>query len=117
MLAVPVMPAAAAQAYNQRTKGLPPLTIKDVKVITTSGGRRSRWVFLKIITNEAGLWGIGSANNQYQTYAVITALEKAPQAVADWKGPQSHRRPVAELQPAHLLAGRTHQQQCGQRDG
>ncbi len=77
MLAAPVMPAIAAQEYTRRTTGLPPLTIKDVKVITTSGGRRSRWVFLKIITNEAGLWGIGSANNQYQTAAVITALEKS----------------------------------------
>ena len=38
LLAAP-MPAAAAQDYSNRTKGLPPLTIQDVKVITTSGGR------------------------------------------------------------------------------
>ncbi len=70
-------PLAAAQETAARaTKGLPALTIKDVKVITTSGGRRSRWVFLKIITSEPGLWGIGSANNNYQAYAVIAALEK-----------------------------------------
>jgi mannonate dehydratase len=75
-LAASVVPAATAQEVARRTTGLPPLTIKDVKVITTSGGRRSRWVFLKIITSEPGLWGIGSANNHYQTYAVITALEK-----------------------------------------
>src|SRR5258705_5150301 len=53
----------------------PPLTIKDVKVITTSAGARYRWVFLKIITSEAGLYGIGSANNAYQTQAVIAALK------------------------------------------
>ena len=57
------------------TTGLPTLTIKDVKVITTSGGANYRWVFLKIITSEPGLYGIGSANNHYQTTAVIAALE------------------------------------------
>ena len=76
MLASPVMSAAAADNYQDRMKGLPPLTIKDVKVITTSGGRNYRWVFLKIITSEAGLYGIGSANDNYQTFAVATALEK-----------------------------------------
>jgi len=55
--------------------GLPKLTIKDVKVITTSGGARYRWVFLKIITSEPGLHGIGSANNLFQTDAVIAALQ------------------------------------------
>ena len=67
LLAAPVMPAAAYADYQDRTKGLPPLTIKDVKVITTSGGRNYRWVFLKIITSEPGLYGIGSANDNYQT--------------------------------------------------
>ncbi|MBL8238294.1 MAG: starvation-sensing protein RspA [Bryobacterales bacterium] len=55
--------------------GLPKLTIKDVKVITTSGGARYRWAFLKIITSEPGLYGIGSANNLFQTDAVIAALQ------------------------------------------
>jgi mannonate dehydratase len=32
-------------------------------------------VFVKIITSEPGLYGIGSANNNYQTQAVISALE------------------------------------------
>src|SRR4051812_1121690 len=74
-LAAAVIPAAAAQEQARRTKGLPPLTIKDVKVITTSAGNRYRWVFLKIITSEPGLYGIGSANDNYQTQAVIAALE------------------------------------------
>jgi mannonate dehydratase len=70
------MTAAAQEQQAARTKGLPPLTIKDVKVITTSGGRNYRWVFLKIITSEPGLYGIGSANDNYQTQSVIAALEK-----------------------------------------
>src|SRR3954452_20113857 len=76
LLAAPVMTAAAQEQQAARTKGLPPLTIKDVKVITTSGGRNYRWVFLKIITSEPGLYGIGSANDNYQTQSVIAALEK-----------------------------------------
>ena len=76
MLAAPAISAAAADDFSNRMKGLPPLTIKDVKVITTSGGRNYRWVFLKIITSEPGLYGIGSANDSYQTLAVATALEK-----------------------------------------
>ncbi len=75
-LGAAAMPAAQAQQSNDRLKGLPPLTIKDVKVITTSGGRNYRWVFLKIITSEPGLYGIGSANDNYQTSAVVAALEK-----------------------------------------
>src|SRR3982750_1751874 len=75
LLAAPVMTAAAQEQQATRTKGLPPLTIKDVKVITTSGGSNYRWIFLKIITSEPGLYGIGSANNHYQTNAVIAALE------------------------------------------
>jgi mannonate dehydratase len=77
LLAAQAAPMVAAQEKVERAaKGLAPVKITDVKVITTSGGRRSRWVFLKILTSEAGLWGIGSANNYFQTYAVITALEK-----------------------------------------
>src|SRR5688572_16842013 len=75
LLAAPAVPYAAAQEAERRTRGLPPLTIKDVKVITTSGGRNYRWVFVKIITSEPGLYGIGSSNNNYQTQAVIAALE------------------------------------------
>ena len=71
-----VMPATALAQYEKSLRGLPPLTIKDAKVITTNGGRGSCWVFLKIITSEPGLYGIGSANNQYQNHAVIAGLEK-----------------------------------------
>lgn len=75
LLAAPAIPLAAAQEADRRSRGLSPLTIKDVKVITTNGGRNYRWVFVKIITSEPGLYGIGSANNNYQTQAVISAVE------------------------------------------
>lgn len=75
-LAAPVMPAAAAAVAERKTGGLPPLTIKDVRVIPTSAGGRYRWTFLKILTSEPGLYGIGSAGNHYQPYAVAAALEK-----------------------------------------
>jgi mannonate dehydratase len=74
--ALPFIPAAAAQQTAKRLNGYPPLTIKDVQVITTSAGGNYRWVFLKIITSEPGLYGIGSANDQYQVMAVIAALEQ-----------------------------------------
>jgi mannonate dehydratase len=76
LFAASAMPALAAQEYQKRVNGLPPLTIKDAKVIATNGGRGYRWVFLKIITSEPGLYGIGSAGNHYQTLAVVAALEK-----------------------------------------
>lgn len=75
LLAAPAIPLAAAQEADRRTNGLPPLKIKDAKVITTSGGRNYRWVFLKIETSEPGLHGIGSACNHFQTQAVIAALQ------------------------------------------
>jgi mannonate dehydratase len=75
LIAVPAISVAAAQEVERRSNGLPPLKIEDVKVIQTSGGANYRWVFVKIITNEPGLYGIGSANNHYQTNAVVSALE------------------------------------------
>lgn len=65
------LPVAASSA-----RGLPPLTIRNVKVIATSGGRNYRWIFIKIETSEPGLYGIGSASNHFQPYAVIAAVEK-----------------------------------------
>jgi mannonate dehydratase len=67
LAALPALPVAAQQ---------PPLTVKEAKVIATSAGRNYRWIFLKIITSEPGLYGIGTASNHYQPQAVIAALEK-----------------------------------------
>lgn len=75
LLAAPAMAQTAATEASRRTNGLPSLTIKDVKVIATSGGRGYRWIFVKIITSEPGLYGIGSASNHFQTQAVISALQ------------------------------------------
>ncbi|HUQ95730.1 MAG TPA: enolase C-terminal domain-like protein [Bryobacteraceae bacterium] len=75
-VAAPAMSAAAQAQTQKATAGLPPLKIKDFKVISTSGGRNYRWTFLKLITNEPGLYGIGTAGNHFQTHAVIAALEK-----------------------------------------
>jgi hypothetical protein len=65
-----VIPAAAAQEIAGRSSGLPTLTIKDVRIISIGGGRNYRWVFIKAITNEPGLDGVGTANNNYETKAV-----------------------------------------------
>ena len=70
------MPAAASEIYAQRTRGLPRLTIKEAKVITTSAGRGYQWVFLKLITSEPGLYGLGSASNVNQAFAVAASIEK-----------------------------------------
>lgn len=75
LIGLPLIPAAVQDVLAQQANGTTPLTIKDVKIITTSGGGRYRWVFLKIITSEPGLYGIGTANNNYETMAVIAALE------------------------------------------
>lgn len=76
LLAAPAMPLAAQQQVARNNNGLPPLKITGFKVITTNGGRGYRWIFLKLLTSEPGLYGIGSAGNHYQTHAVIAALEK-----------------------------------------
>src|SRR6185436_6550665 len=70
------MPLAAAELYAQRTQGLPPLLIKEVQVIPTSAGGQYGWVFIKIITSEPGLYGIGSASNAFQTFAVVESIRK-----------------------------------------
>jgi mannonate dehydratase len=70
-----VMPATAAEQYEKSTKGLAPLKITGGKVITTNGGRGSHWIFLKLLTSEDGLYGLGSANNNYQSSAVVAALK------------------------------------------
>jgi mannonate dehydratase len=70
------MPALAAQQYAGRTRGLPRLTIKEVKAIPTGAGRNYQWVFLKVITSEPGLYGLGSASNVNEAFAVTAAIEK-----------------------------------------
>jgi mannonate dehydratase len=73
-LQVPLVAAAARYAYAVR--GLPDLKITGVKAIPTSAGANYRWVFLKVLTSEPGLYGIGSASNVNQTAPVVAAIEK-----------------------------------------
>ena len=60
-------------------RGLPRLTIKNVKIIPTSPQGRYHWVFVKIETSEPGLYGLGSASNVQQAAArsVVTSPEWA----------------------------------------
>ena len=62
-------------ANRRKIQSSPPAHHQGCKIITTNGGRQYRWVFLKIITSEPGLYGIGSASNHFQTMAVVAALE------------------------------------------
>jgi mannonate dehydratase len=67
---------AAAARYCQAVRGLPELKITGVQAIPTSGGRSYQWVFLKVLTSEPGLYGIGSASNLNHAAAVVSAIEK-----------------------------------------
>jgi mannonate dehydratase len=51
-----------------------PVTIQDVKVITTQPGR-SRLIIVKIITSEPGLYGLGCATFTQRWHAVAAAIE------------------------------------------
>jgi Mandelate racemase / muconate lactonizing enzyme, N-terminal domain len=70
------VPAAAAQQYERRTRGLPRLTIKAAYPIVVSPAGRYQWVFVKVITSEPGLYGLGSASNHHQALTVAAAIEK-----------------------------------------
>jgi mannonate dehydratase len=66
----------AAERYARAARGLPELKITEVKVIPTSAGRNYSWVFLKVLTSEPGLYGIGSASNINEAPAVVTAVKE-----------------------------------------
>lgn len=52
-----------------------PVTIKDLKVITTQPGR-SHLIIVKVITSEPGLYGLGCATFTQRWHAVVAAIEK-----------------------------------------
>jgi mannonate dehydratase len=78
VLALPagMKPCLAEQRYASATRGLPQLAIREVRVIPTSAGSGYQWVFVKIITSEPGLFGLGSASNVNQALTVVTAIQK-----------------------------------------
>ena len=52
-----------------------PITIQDVKVITTQPYAAQRLVIVKVITSEPGLYGLGCATFTQRFHAVVAALE------------------------------------------
>ncbi len=52
-----------------------PVTIQDVKVILTQPGK-SRLAIVKVMTSEAGLYGLGCATFTQRIFAVATAIER-----------------------------------------
>lgn len=54
---------------------MPPLTIKDIKVIMTQPAG-SQLLVVKVQTSEPGLHGVGCATHQERPYAVAAAIEK-----------------------------------------
>ena len=67
---------AVAERFARAARALPDLKITGVKAIPTSAGSGYRWVFLKVLTSEPGLYGIGSASNTNQTAPTVTAIEQ-----------------------------------------
>src|SRR2546421_9146877 len=67
---------ALAQQCTARNRGLPPVTVRAARVITTSPQGRYQWAFLKLETSESGLYGIGSASNLFHCAAIARAIEK-----------------------------------------
>ena len=78
-----------ADLYAIATVGQPRLKITDIKVITTSPRDNYSWVFVKVYTSEPGLYGVGSANNRYLSWAVKAALEK--HMIPFWIGKDADR--------------------------
>ena len=66
----------AAERCAHAARGLPELKITEVRVIPTSAGANYSWVFLKVVTNEPGLYGIGSASNINEAPAIVTAIKE-----------------------------------------
>ncbi len=79
----------ANEIFAQSARGQKPLTIENIRVIGTSPRPGYSWVFIKVITSEPGLYGLGSANYRYLSWAVKAALEK--HMLPFWKGKPADR--------------------------
>jgi mannonate dehydratase len=66
-------PLQAAQIAARR--GMPALTITDVKIIATAPAN-SNWTIVKVMTSEPGLYGLGSATHQEVPQAAQAYIEK-----------------------------------------
>jgi mannonate dehydratase len=67
---------ACAEAYEKPSyaNGLPPVKIKNVKVIATAPAG-SNLIVVKIDTTEPGLYGLGCATFTQRAAAVVTAID------------------------------------------
>src|SRR6201996_7431009 len=64
-----------AQAKDAARRGMPPLTITDVKIIATAPSG-SNWTIVKVQTSEPGLYGLGAATHQEIPQAAQAYIEK-----------------------------------------
>lgn len=69
-----------------RQRGLPPLTITDVKSILTAPAGR-RLAVVKVVTSEPGLYGLGCATFTQRIRAVQTAIDVYPRPFLIGKSP------------------------------
>src|ERR1700687_3056368 len=69
------MPGPLQAAQIAARRGMPPLTITDVKVIATAPAN-SNWTIVKVMTSEPGLYGLGSATHQEVPQAAQAYIEK-----------------------------------------
>ncbi len=66
---------ASSGTYAQKTSGLPPVKITNVKAIPTCP-HGIELVVVKVETDEPGLYGVGCATFRQRAHAVVTAVEK-----------------------------------------
>ena len=65
------------------------------------------WVFVKVVTDQDGLFGWGEATLEWHTRAVVGAVEDLAPA-ARRRRPDAHRAPLADDVPPALLARQRH---------
>ena len=68
-------PGPLQAAQTAARKGMPALTITDVKIIATAPDN-SNWTIVKVMTSEPGLYGLGSATHQEVPQAAQAYIEK-----------------------------------------
>ena len=69
--------------------------------------RMRNWIFVKVLTDQAGLFGWGEATLEWHTRAVVGAIEDLA-AAARRRRPDAHRASLADDVPPALLARQRH---------